>query len=334
MILILVFGLGGSVLAMEKDIIKLATSDGQEVEISYDMALKIPMIKGITEEFSGFLQKDVIPVHVKQQTLLSILGFIDQVYTQAPVLKLDPQFFEQTDKHPAYTASDIPAQVRSMITEQGLQNDKKFIQAAKYLLIDWIDIALQDRFSIADLVVLNQISQFIKPTRFNLPGLMELDLYNRNITSLAGAYLIPMRDKIVGLYLHNNYITQIPGNAFSGFTGLIQLILFDNQIKFVDEQAFKGMNQNLFKLDLSDNRLVSVPVIPMGLKELWLQNNRIDYISNADISKLMNLQVLNLRGNPLDQEMLNLLQNMKDKAPGVSIDVIGEDEDDYQSDED
>ncbi|NXT70967.1 LRRC3 protein, partial [Chaetops frenatus] len=64
---------------------------------------------------------------------------------------------------------------------------------------------------------------------------------------------------VVFLKLDSNSITRIPSNAFRHLSRLEEIDLSRNAIEKIDRAAFKGVAAGLRRLDLSGNRIRSVP---------------------------------------------------------------------------
>ena len=88
---------------------------------------------------------------------------------------------------------------------------------------------------------------------------------------------------------------------------LTALFLNDNNLTRIPSEIVKLTS--LRHLDVSCNKLRNLPVEigdMVTLRELLLCNNNLRVLPN-ELGKLFQLQTLNLQGNPLPQEVLNLL---------------------------
>lgn len=89
-------------------------------------------------------------------------------------------------------------------------------------------------------------------------------------------------------------------------THLTHLYINDNTVTKLPAEI--GRLQNLIVLDASNNKLRSLPP-EIGdlvrLKELQLGNNYIRFLP-LEMGRLFNVQILNLKGNPLPQELHSL----------------------------
>lgn len=97
------------------------------------------------------------------------------------------------------------------------------------------------------------------------------------------------------LYLDKNVVRNIKAKYFTQVPGLTVLSLSGNKISRLDPEAFSGLD-SLTQLDLSNNSLTIYPY------QLW---------------KTLNLQVLNVEGNPWNcscEVLLNLTQGREDRT--------------------
>ncbi|HRN78018.1 MAG TPA: leucine-rich repeat domain-containing protein [Candidatus Dependentiae bacterium] len=309
----------GALSAMQKEVtqVTLVGKDGQQVIIDRSVAQRIPTIQDLLEVFPAGQE---IPIeNFDAATLQSVVDFVEQVYTQAPVLKLDPKFFEKTEMHQAYTPADIPEQVRiiKMIYGYGDKgSNQAFMQAADFLGLDWVEVALQGGVSIADLIVFNQMPKIIykildcsketiKRTITSIAGisllpkdsfanLQQLNLSGNQITTIPDA--IGNLANLKALNLNNNQIPTIP-DAIGNLTNLESLYLPGNQITIIPDAI--GNLTNLQWFDLSGNQITTIPDAIgnlTNLKALNLNNNQIPTIPDA-IGNLANLKALYLSGN-------------------------------------
>lgn len=135
-----------------------------------------------------------------------------------------------------------------------------------------------------------------------------LDL--RNVLSVQTVYLygneldefpVNLPKNVKELHLQENNIQTVSREALGQLQNLEKLHLDDNSISTVgiEDGAFKEA-ANLKLLFLSRNHLSSVPVgLPLGLKELRVDENRISTVSEQALRNLTLLQCLVLDGNLL-----------------------------------
>ncbi|KAJ3285947.1 Leucine-rich repeat-containing protein 9 [Borealophlyctis nickersoniae] len=128
-----------------------------------------------------------------------------------------------------------------------------------------------------------------------LPYLEELHLGHNCVTRIAdlGLWRFP---HLKLMYLHGNKITKIDG--LEHMTGLIELVLDKNQIKFADPSSFVSLI-NLRELHIKENRLKSLShfdCLP-NLQHLFLANNRIHETTEIEKMKLPSLLQISLASN-------------------------------------
>lgn len=104
------------------------------------------------------------------------------------------------------------------------------------------------------------------------------------------------------LYLQNNNIEGVSGNALQNATELRWLNLNRNKITAV-EAGVLGSLSHLVHLYMDDNLLSSVPFpLPSSLEQLHLARNRISEIPVGVFASLNRLNLLDLQGNKLMDE--------------------------------
>ncbi|XP_041072072.1 lumican [Carcharodon carcharias] len=104
------------------------------------------------------------------------------------------------------------------------------------------------------------------------------------------------------LYLQNNQLDSIPNGAFENATGLLWLVLDDNQINSenVGKNAFSKL-KSLQRLYINHNNLTDVVrSLPKSLVQLKLASNKISKIGNS-LKGLENLTTLILFDNNLNE---------------------------------
>jgi Leucine-rich repeat (LRR) protein len=212
----------------------------------------------------------------------------------APVLQLDPLFFEETNEHAAHTLLDIPRQIREMIRDdmQPSVDLDDLKNAAELLELDWLVQILQnpEAQSVADLFVYNEFP------KINISS-QRCDLSNRNLVSLAGMHF------------------------YQGLFDLRELDLMGNKIRHSMQDAFDGL-KNLEMLDLKGNEICDIGsalALLRHLKVVDLRKNNICDIQNA-FGELQNLMFLDLRENEIREicSALNHLRNLKRLDLGVN----------------
>lgn len=105
------------------------------------------------------------------------------------------------------------------------------------------------------------------------------------------------------LYLDGNNFFDLQANVFNKLRHLRALYLNSSNVISIQPHAFNGLNANLQRLHLEDNKLTALYGNEFStlfhLKELYLQNNLLTYIENTTFHALKFLQVLRLDGNRL-----------------------------------
>ncbi|XP_031639841.1 toll-like receptor 7 [Contarinia nasturtii] len=106
------------------------------------------------------------------------------------------------------------------------------------------------------------------------------------------------------LFLDGNNFFELQSNVvFNKLRHLRSLYLNNSNVISIQPHAFSGLNINLQRLHLEDNKLTALYGNEFNalfsLKELYLQNNLLTYIENSTFNSLKHLQVLRLDGNRL-----------------------------------
>ncbi|XP_043932878.1 fibromodulin [Protopterus annectens] len=110
---------------------------------------------------------------------------------------------------------------------------------------------------------------------------------------------VPSRMKYV--YFQNNQIASIQNGVFDNATGLIWIILHNNNLtsEQIDSKVFSKL-KNLERLYLHHNKLTKIPTaLPRSLKELQLSSNYLSSIPADGLEGLDNLTALYLNDNQL-----------------------------------
>ncbi|KAM4600780.1 uncharacterized protein ACJ7VT_020666 [Polymixia lowei] len=133
-----------------------------------------------------------------------------------------------------------------------------------------------------------------------VPLLIYLQLYSNNLKSLPSDLLsgVPLLDN---LDLTGNKLSYLPPNVF-GHAPLSNLVLKNNLIEKVHAEWFPD-NSSLTWLDLSGNRLISVPSALFQklphLEDLDLSDNNLQELQPDALNPLHQLKTLHLGGNKL-----------------------------------
>ncbi len=121
------------------------------------------------------------------------------------------------------------------------------------------------------------ITELAKTGRIPYSKTQILDLSGLNINSLDGLVAVAGIKNTRTLILSNNQIKKIPANIFTILPLIFDLRLNDNQVKTIEQDAFK--NHTFLKLDLS--------------------NNMLEEISKEALGNFNAVDRLNLKGNPV-----------------------------------
>ncbi|XKL67486.1 hypothetical protein PGB90_002977 [Kerria lacca] len=107
---------------------------------------------------------------------------------------------------------------------------------------------------------------------------------------------------------YNNFVL-VPNIGFSALKQLQELKLHNNEISMIADHALGGL-KNLKSLDLSSNKIVSLPLdlfveCAESIKEIYLQNNSISVLSPRLFANLNQLLSLDLSSNQLTSAWIN-----------------------------
>ncbi|XP_037534880.1 fibromodulin a [Nematolebias whitei] len=138
------------------------------------------------------------------------------------------------------------------------------------------------------------------PDECDCPPTFPVAMYcdGRGLTAMPS---IPSRIKY--LYLQNNAITALPESALSNATNLVWLFLHHNQLTSdaVDQKIFLKL-EGLERLYLQHNNLSSIPPsLPRSLRDLRINNNKIEKVTPADLQGMDNLTLLHLHDNAITE---------------------------------
>lgn len=146
----------------------------------------------------------------------------------------------------------------------------------------------------------NRISR-VHPMAFN--GLFNLRVLNLNDNSLstvpseAFSPLVALAELFLGI----NVFTSVENGAFEKLKGLSFLNLNDAGLSNITSDTFRGLENNLRKLDISDNRLLKVPTTALNhlnrLEVLMLGQNSFETIPSRAFAGFTNLRHLDISGS-------------------------------------
>ncbi|VDI08041.1 Hypothetical predicted protein [Mytilus galloprovincialis] len=125
-----------------------------------------------------------------------------------------------------------------------------------------------------------------------------IDCSHRNLTNIP-----PLPNNTVHLYLQNNFLMQIPDNAFENMTNLITLDLSFNRLMLYTKQTFTGL-RNLQILKLGNNIIYQIPNKTFenmfSLTHLDISFCYFSSLNEKTFSGLVNLLHLKLNNNILN----------------------------------
>ncbi|XP_033223037.1 relaxin receptor 1 [Belonocnema kinseyi] len=139
-----------------------------------------------------------------------------------------------------------------------------------------------------------------------------LYLKNNSIAKLEkGAF--KFQTKLEDLILSKNYIQEIRQGHFIGLNSLTRLIIDENKIWVSDLSDFEN-STSLEWINLNKNFLtcqnLTLPFLP-ALEELFLDDNRLGYITENLFSGLPKLNTLSLEANHIQTIADNSFQNLR-----------------------
>ena len=147
----------------------------------------------------------------------------------------------------------------------------------------------------------NRITELKTGTFLNLTQCTKLDIHNNSITTIEDDAYTGMK-RLQTLYLYRNKLTFLQKNMFNGLNSLTHLNIEINLIETIPDGCFSDLI-NLDGLYMSRNKLSEVSgnmwLGLSNLKRLYLYYNKIATLKDGDLNHLHKLEVLLLHGNPL-----------------------------------
>ncbi|XP_041114422.1 asporin [Polyodon spathula] len=131
----------------------------------------------------------------------------------------------------------------------------------------------------------------------SLTNLKTLSLNHNQLIGVPSKLPINLKE----LFLEGNQIDTISAQIFTDYSDLLYLDLSNNLLtnKGIDKHSFSRM-VNLENLNLGKNLLNLIPInLPKALKNLVLEDNRIDSVSKDAFLKMPNLEQLGLSRNKI-----------------------------------
>lgn len=139
-----------------------------------------------------------------------------------------------------------------------------------------------------------------------LKSLEYLDLSYNQMTKLPTG----LPESLLALYVDNNKISSIPEEYFKRFKGLQYLRLSHNELVDSGIQGNSFNISSLLELDLSYNKLKSIPTVNENLENYYLQVNEIEKFEVKSFCKVLGplsysrVKHLRLDGNRLTQSSI------------------------------
>ncbi|XP_030591715.1 chondroadherin-like protein [Archocentrus centrarchus] len=150
--------------------------------------------------------------------------------------------------------------------------------------------------------------------------LSELYLSNNNLTVIAKGALDSV--SLIALHLDSNQLTEVPTHALLETPNLQEFNLSRNSVHWVGPKAFQPISQSLKRLYMDHMGMEKISRdallgLGSGLQTLTMRGNQLKEL--PDLSPLSNLEVVDLRDNPLqcDCSLLPLRRWMEN----VSLEV-------------
>ena len=110
-----------------------------------------------------------------------------------------------------------------------------------------------------------------------------IDCSSRGLTTLSVFTTVSKRLPTIIMSFHDNNISVIPNSAFSALKNLgiqeVTLLLSNNQINTIQDDAFVGIEDTIKEIDAENNRLTRIPPV---------------------FGKMSSLHTLQMKGNPLE----------------------------------
>jgi Leucine-rich repeat (LRR) protein len=151
-------------------------------------------------------------------------------------------------------------------------------------------------------------NRFSKWTDLNITSSITcISLANNLLTDIQIGSSFP---QLASLLLSGNNIATLDKAWFASSINLTYLDLRSNSIKSIAPDTFESL-VNLSTLALSGNQLEDLAFLTplVALRNLFLVNNQIKYISNSVFSRLVNLWYLNLQNNLINQLDVDVFAN-------------------------
>ncbi|EEZ97559.1 decorin [Tribolium castaneum] len=172
----------------------------------------------------------------------------------------------------------------------------------------------------------NQITTIEKFAFANMTKLKKLFLDGNNLTGFNVPDYVTRPETLDRLWLHQNQLPELTNYMLEGLTNLKILNLGFNSISRIEPKTFE-QTPKLENLVLTNNQLTSIDgaVLPatglQNLKILYLDHNRLMFLSSNFLFRLNSLKAMSIGGNPWQCPCLDLvLRWLYDNEVGLKCD--------------
>ena len=130
-------------------------------------------------------------------------------------------------------------------------------------------------------------------------SLINLTIDNSNLDRLPS---LPYASRLERIILHYNKLSTTDDFILPDVNSLYQWKIWRDKLTHFPNMTSLGYNSNLTILELTENKIMTIPCFPGGFKMynllyIYLQHNRINYICNMNFAP--SIKVIYLTGNPL-----------------------------------
>lgn len=149
----------------------------------------------------------------------------------------------------------------------------------------------------------------------NLPNLKKLKLDNNKLQSIFVHRILTYPEGLELLWLHNNSLTTVSNYMLQKLTSLKILNLGINSISFIEPNSFE-QTPKLNYLVLTHNHLKEIdgsifpPAGMQFLENIYLDNNKLMFLSSNFFVGLRKLKKITIVGNPWICPCLNVVQKL------------------------
>lgn len=161
----------------------------------------------------------------------------------------------------------------------------------------------------------NKIQSIENMALENLPNLRKLRLDGNKLQSIFVHRILTYPERLEILWLHNNSLTTVTNYMLQRLTNLKLLNLGFNSIALIEPNSFE-QTPNLNYLVLTNNHLKEIdgsifPAAGMAyLDKIFLDNNKLMFLSSSFFVRLRSLKKITLIGNPWLCPCLSVVQRL------------------------